>query len=204
LYRAGFVSPFTTNLGLSYKTRTGFRINPVIHMNVGFPYNAGALTPASTVAGAQNVPNTNLTDQFGAGGAPYFIDPANPGSEQNPHIAASRGTPEVASGGGLLSRPQVTADMTIEYSPLHSRSTIGVQIIDLFNNAYYGVPSINGTYYPVTSGVAAPFSGQSPTGVAFPNEAAVVPKGVLPYEPYIVQGAATLPTTFRLYYQLAL
>lgn len=208
LYRAGFVSPYTMNMGLSYKTRSGFRINPVIHMNVGYPYNDGALTPVIAYNGAQNVANTNLTDQFGPAGAPYFIDPANPGSEQQPHIAASRGNTESPSGGGLLSRPQVWGDLTLEYSPLHSRSTFGVQILDVFNNAYYLTPSINPAYYPVTSGVAAPFTGQSVTGVAFPNEAPVVAKGVLPYQPYVVTApfgvVPTLPTTFRLYYQLAL
>ena len=214
LYRAGFVSPFTMNLGLSYKTKNGFRINPVLHANVGFPYNAGSLTPYLTPAGPGNVTNTNATDQFGPAGAPYFIDPANPGSIYNPNIAASRGTAETPSGGGLLSRPQIYGDLTLEYSPPHSRSTFGVQILDLFNNAFYSAPAVNGTFYPVTSGVGNPLTGQSITGVYYPGYAPIVARGVLPYAPYNVTpltpsvGLApalnVLPTTFQVYYQLEL
>jgi hypothetical protein len=196
------------NLGASYKTKTGFRINPVIHFNVGYPYNDGNLTPIIAYNGAQNVINTNLTDQFGPAGAPNYIDPANPGTLAAPHIAATRGNTESPSGGGLLSRPQVYGDMTFEYSPPHSRSTFGLQIVDIFNNEYYVSPSINGTYYPVTTGVAGPLTGQSITGVFFPNEAPLVAKGTLPYQPYTVQAPAgivgNLPTALRLYYQLAL
>ena len=50
------------------------------------------------LTGAVNVPNTNVTDQFGPGGAPAYVDPANPGSIYAPVIAATRGTPETASG----------------------------------------------------------------------------------------------------------
>jgi len=208
LYRAGFVSPFTTNLGLSYKTKTGFRINPVLHMNIGYPYNDGNLTPIIAYNGAQNVINTNLTDQFGPAGAPNFIDPADPGPLASPHIAATRGNTETSSGGGLLSRPQITGDLTLEYSPPHSRSTFGLQIVDLFNNAYYETPAINPTYYPVTTGVASPLTGQSIVGATFPSEAPLVAKGTLPYQPYLVTAPAGIlpinPTTFRLYYQLGL
>ena len=153
LYRAGFVSPFTTNLGIAYKTKSGFRINPVVHFNVGYPYNAGLITPYfSNLYGAINVPNTNLTDQFGAGGAPQYIDPANPGSIAKPIVSATRGTPETPSGGGELSKPQLTADMTLEYTPPGSRATFGFQVLDMFDNEYYGTPSVNQAYYPVTTG----------------------------------------------------
>jgi hypothetical protein len=205
LYRAGFVSPFTANVGLSYKTKTGFRINPVVHFNVGFPYNAGSLTPYFTaLLGPQNVPNTNLTDQFGAGGAPSFVDPANPGSVSKPVISATRGTSETPSGGGLLSKPQLTADMTFEYTPPGSRATFGIQALDLFNNQYFGVPSVNQNYYAVTNGVAAPLTGQNLTGLAYPGLANVTAKNTSPYSAYTIPYGLSAPTNFRLYFQYAL
>jgi hypothetical protein len=205
LYRAGFVSPFTTNLGIAYKTKSGFRINPVLHFNVGYPYNAGLITPYfSNLYGAINVPNTNLTDQFGAGGAPQYIDPANPGSIAKPIVSATRGTPETPSGGGELSKPQVTADMTLEYSPPGTRATFGFQVLDMFNNEYYGTPSVNQAYYPVTSGVTAPLTGQSTTGLYFPQYAAVVAKSSYPYGAYNIPVGNAAPTNFRLYFQYAL
>jgi hypothetical protein len=204
MYRAGFVSPITANAGLSYTFKSGFRINPVIHFIGGYPYNAGSLTPLiSNQYGGINVPNTNLTDQFGAAGAPSFVDPANPGSEFSPIVSATRGTKESPSGGGLLSRPQVTSDLTLEYTPPGSRVTVGVVGQDLFNNAVYATPSINGSYYPVTTGVAGPLTGQSVTGVVFPTLDNVVAKNTYPYGAYNV-GDSGLPFTLRLYVQYKL
>jgi hypothetical protein len=211
LYRAGFVSPFTANLGLSYRLKSGFRINPVVHFNVGFPYNAGSLTPyVSSLFGPENVPSTNITDQFAPSGAPTYVDPANPGSINKPVISATRGTEETSSGGGLLSRPQVTADLTLEYTPPGSRATIGAQVIDLFNNQYFGIPSPNVNYYPVTTGVASALTGQSLTGLVYPGLANITAKGSYPYAAYtipIATGSTATnfpPTTFRLYFQYAL
>jgi hypothetical protein len=209
LYRAGFVSPFTGRIGLSYKTAGGFRINPVLNVTSGFPYGSGLLTPYFLNNVATNVPNTNLTDQYGPAGTSQFVDPANPGSVTAPIVSASRGTPESASGGGELSRPQITGDLTIEYKPPGSRETFGIQVLDVFNNAYYGVPLVNGNYYPVTAGVAAPLTGQSVTGAAFPGQAAIVNRAEYPYGTYNIPtspalGANEMPTTFRLYFQYEL
>jgi hypothetical protein len=207
LYRAGFVSPFAGRLGLSYKTLGGFRINPVINVTSGYPYGSGLLTPIILNNGvATNVPNTNVSDQYGPSGSSQFIDPANPGSITAPNIAASRGTLETASGGGELSRPQITADLTLEYKPPGQRETFGVQVLDLFNNAYYGVPLVSGNYYPVSTGVAGPLTGQSVTGAAFPGQAPLVNRAQYPYGAYNIPttpalGALETPTTFRLYFQ---
>ena len=207
LYRAGFVSPFTGHIGVSYKTAGGFRINPVINVTSGFPYGSGLLTPIILNNGvATNVPNTNVADQYGPGGASLYIDPANPGSITAPNIAAARGTPETSSGGGELSRPQIDADLTLEYKPPGKRETFGVQVLDLFNNAYYGVPLVNLNYYPAATGVAGPLTGQSVTGAAFPGQAPLVNRAQYPYGAYNIPttpllGALEPPTTYRLYFQ---
>jgi hypothetical protein len=205
MYRAGFVSPVTANLGLSYTTKGGLRVNPVLHFISGYPYNAGSLTPTITSQyGAINVPNTNLTDQFGAAGAPSFVDPANPGSIFKPVVSATRGETESASGGGLLSKPQVFSDLTIEYTPPGSRTTFGIVGQDLFNNEIYAAPSVNGAYYPVSTGVAAPLTGQSVTGAVFPTYTNVVAKNTYPYGAYNVGYNNILPFTLRLYVQYKL
>ncbi len=216
LYRAGFVSPLTAHMGVQYRTRTGFRINPVLNFNIGYPIGSGLLTPVISRSGAINVPNTNVTDQFGPGGAPAYVDPANPGSIFAPVIAATRGTQEKASGGGVLSHPQLTGNLTFEYSsPKSPRATYGLQILDLFNNQYFGVPVVNGNYYPVTTGVAAPLTGQSQTGLAFPTLAPLITTAAHPYGPYVIpyasstgfgvaSGAYGAPTTVRVYFQYAL
>ncbi len=205
-YRAGFVSPFTGRIGLSYKTKSGFRVNPVLSVNDGYPYNEGLTTPQfyNFTAGNPigiNVPNTNLTEQYTGQFAPQYVDPANPGDVFKPNIAATRGTSE--SLGSLLSRPQVTGDLTLEYSPPKSRSTFGVQVLDLFNNEYYAVPSLNPYYQPVTGGIAGPLTGQGSTAVAYPGSTALVQKYSSPYSPYNVN-AAGVPTNFRFYFQYAL
>jgi hypothetical protein len=73
----------------------------------------------------------------------------------------------------------------------------------LFNNAVYATPSINGSYYPVTTGVAGPLTGQSVTGVVFPTLDNVVAKNTYPYGAYNV-GDSGLPFTLRLYVQYKL
>ncbi|MBD5633458.1 MAG: hypothetical protein IAI49_03165, partial [Candidatus Eremiobacteraeota bacterium] len=126
------------------------------------------------------------------------------GSIGKPIVSANRGTTETVSGGGLLSHPQVTGDITLEYSPPGARTTFGFQVQDLFNNEYYGVPGVNPNYYPVTNGVAAPLTGQSTTGLAFPGLANVVEKNTNPYAAYTTGVGIAAPTNFRLYIQYAL
>jgi hypothetical protein len=212
IYRSGYISPFTLTIGPAFHSRSGWRINPDLHFNVGFPYNDGLTTPYDYNGNNTNVPNNNFTDQFGPAGAPAYVDPANPGQILHPNIAATRGTAESQADGGLLSRPQLTADLTIEYTKPGSRSTFGVQILDLFNNAIYTAPTPNTLYFPVVNGVAGPLTGQNSPAVGFtPLLEPIIPTGILPYSPYWVPptyGAggsnSILPLTFRLYYQLAL
>jgi hypothetical protein len=209
IYRAGFISPLTTRIGATYKTRGGFRIAPVLNLNVGFPYGSGLITPAFVNNVPVNVPNTNLTDQYGAGGTSQYVDPANPGSVFDPNIAATRGTKESSSGGGQLSRPQLTGNLTLEYTAPGSRTTLGAQILNIFNNQQYGNPLVNNTYQPVLTGIGGPLTGLNQQAVAYPGYYPTATTGWNPYAPYFVPtvssyGAVGTPTTFRLYVQYAL
>ena len=217
VYRAGFVSPLTLHIGAGYKTKSGWRINPVVNVNNGFPYNAGSTTPYFLPGSvAVNVPNTNITDPYvtSTGGNPYFVDPANPGSVYNPTIAASRGNKE-GYAGTQLSPPLATMDLTIEYTPpSHPRTTFGFQVLDVFNNGFYERAFPNPNFYPVASGVSGPLTGQSVTGASGPGYTSLIATDTYPYAPYLVApflGSAVgtsgvpldnLPTTFRVYYQL--
>jgi hypothetical protein len=212
IYRSGYISPFTLTIGPAYQSKGGLRINPDLRFNVGFPYNDGLTTPYDYNGTYTNVPNNNFTDQYGPAGAPVFVDPANPGQILRPNISATRGTAESQTDGGLLSRPQLTADLTIEYTKPGSRSTFGVQILDLFNNGIYTTPTPNTLYQPVVNGVGGPLTGQNVNSVGItPLLEPIIPTGILPFSPYFVAptyGAggsnAILPLTFRVYYQLSL
>ncbi len=209
LYRAGYVSPFTTRIGVSYKTRKGLRINPVVNINVGYPYGSGLITPALINGIPVNVPNTNITDQYGAGGSAQYVDPANPGSVFAPNIAATRGAKESSSGGGQLSRPQLTGNLTVEYQPPGSRTTLGLQVLNIFNNEQYGNPLVNNNFYPVVTGIGGPLTGLNQQAVAYPGYFPAVNSTWNPYAPYYIPtvssfGAIGAPTTFRMYVQYAL
>jgi hypothetical protein len=218
IYRAGFVSPLVLHIGVSYKTRSGVRFNPVINVNNGYPYNAGSTTPYFLPGSIPvNVPNTNVTDPYNTstGGAPYFLDPANPGSVFSPGISAGRGAKEGIAG-SQLSPPQATMDMTIEFTPKSMpRSTFGVQILDVFNNGFYFHATPNPNYFPVSTGTSGPLTGQSFTGsTGYPTYTSLIATNTYPYAPYVIEpilgsaaGTASnpwqdLPTTFRVYYQL--
>jgi hypothetical protein len=164
LYRVGYLSPFVGALAFQERTRSGWRINPVIYYNHGYPYGSGLITAASVNGKPYNIPNTNISNPAQLGGAPgatRYVDPRNPGSLFNPNIDASRGTPETASAGGVLSAARFTpVQLTVEYqSPRNPRAGIfGVLVQNLFNQLY-GEPTLNGRYQPVATGIAAPYSG---------------------------------------------
>ena len=203
-YRVGFLSPFQATAAISYKTRSGFRINPIVTYNIGYPINYGSLTSAFVGAQPFNVVNTNVTSSFGASVAPAFVDTQNPGSLFNPNIAATRGTKETAAAGGILSAQRVTANVAIEFSPRNAKgSTFGVYVANLFNQVY-GQPAINARYQPVATGVSGINSGKTSATYLYPGDGfanyTTDRFGNMPYT--ITPNSA--PRTFRLYYQLAL
>jgi hypothetical protein len=165
LYRVGFLSPLEGQLSLSYKTKTGFRFNPVISYVRGYPYNQGFLTAYQLPNGQfATVPNTNLTSPNGPNQSPCFVDPGNPGTYVNPRYVACRGPAESSDPGGLITPARFNTDLTFEYTPprshdtFHREVTFGVQILGLFNNLY-GYPTYNDCYQPVATGVSGPLSG---------------------------------------------
>ena len=209
IYRAGFLAPFIAVSGLSYKFKNGFRIAPTITFDGGQPIGSGLLTPILINNVALNVPHTNASISFpvqnnvSAGIVTQYIDPTNPGTLTRPNFAATRGTPEASSPGGILSKPRLNANLALEYS--HARNTFGVRIENLFDRVN-DQPSINTNYQPVATGVAGPLTGYSPA-LASPAAASY---GIAPgtlgsnaFGAYVVPQILA-PLTYRMYFQRSL
>jgi Carboxypeptidase regulatory-like domain len=227
-FRAAYVSPFTTRVGVEYKLRSGLRINPILNYNRGYPFSAGNLTPSYSPCGlVANVPQVN----FGCGAtvipsainggtasgatSTQYVDPALPGNTFNPNIAATRGTPQTAAAGGVLSKPNLVADLDIEQK-LGKRGAVGIYVQNIFGNVYNGaIPLLNPFYQPVATGIAGPQTGQNafanpaytnagtvPAGTFLNHGNANIPASAYGTAPYVLLPVA--PTQFTLYYQLAL
>lgn len=220
LYRAGYVSPFIARLGFEYKTRGGLRFNPIFQFDRGYPYGVGTTIASGQVINGSfyNIPQVNLGPGItqipgylgvtGSGLATQFVDPAYPGSIFSPNIAATRGTPETSQAGGVLSKPELNADLSIEWT--RKRNTLGVLIQNAFGNVYYGSHyQVNPYYQPVTTGVAGPQTGMLPQanpafgGGVFRNRGfANIPADAYGTGAYVVVPNA--PTQFQFYYQRSL
>ncbi|HTU83419.1 MAG TPA: TonB-dependent receptor [Candidatus Acidoferrales bacterium] len=196
-YRSPDLSPFQMNAAFDWKNDKGWRINPVIGFNVGYPYGAGYYTAVYCNGKPVIVPSTSLSTIYSQ--APGFIDPLDPGTCTAPNIAATRGVHEPGLPGGLLTTPRVIANVTFEYTPPgNSRSTFGLAIDNLFNQLY-NVPIYNGCYgSPVTTGLT---SGTAPCTYG-PANPQYQPPDVTAHAnaPYLTYPNLT-PISFRLYYQ---
>jgi hypothetical protein len=171
LYRAGYVSPASFRIGGTYNFKNGFSIIPTIQSDVGYPYSIGNMIAGQLNDGTfANIPQVNFGPGItggnasliggnpGAAVATNYYDPANPGSAQHPNIAATRGTPGTSANGGVLSAGNTTVNLTLQYK--FHRNTLGVQMNNLFGNAYVNtVPSVSPWYQPVANGVSGPQTG---------------------------------------------
>lgn len=171
LYRAGYVSPFSIRVGATENLQNGFSIIPQLQFDIGYPYTLGGI-----IAGQYsnnyyvNVPQVNFGPGISSGNTTLignspgsatstnFFDPSYPGYSAHPNIAATRGTPETAANGGYLSQVNLQASTTVQWT--HGNSTIGIQMSNLFGNAYNGaVPAINPYYQAVANGLSGPQTG---------------------------------------------
>lgn len=201
VYRVGFISPFQTTLALSYRTKSGWRINPQFQYNIGYPIGAGQFGAVFVNGVPYNLPNTNVTSGINGSprGAVQYIDPMNPGSLFAPNIAATRGTPEGAFPGGVLSHPNSTANMTIEYTNRRGNA-FGLTVNNVFNALFHG-PELNTRYQPVATGLSGPFTGTIPGAYLYPQLGfANYPAAVKGQNAYVNFPRET-PRTFYFYVQ---
>jgi len=175
LYRSAFLPPFQGRLGLTYKTASGWRINPIFAFDGGFPTGVGSQTYGAVNGAFTWIPETNFGAATPLGGpngpgnpynASFFVDPANPGNYLNPNIAASRGFNEPALPGNTLTKAHGSLDLDLEYSPNGSPWTMGAYIANVFNN-HYGLWYPNQQYQPVATGISGPQTGTLAT--AYPG-----------------------------------
>ncbi|MGC1379449.1 MAG: TonB-dependent receptor [Candidatus Baltobacteraceae bacterium] len=198
IYRSPDLSPFQLNAAFDWKNSHGWRIDPVIGFNVGYPYGAGYYTAVYCNGIPVIVPNTSLSTIYSQ--TPGYIDPLNPGSCTKPNIAATRGIHEPGLPGGLLTTPRIDADLTVEYRPPTkglAKSVFGLRVVNLLNQVY-NVPVVNGCYgAPVSTGLA---SGTAPCTYSSAPYAPpdVAAHGAGPYLTYPNEP----PISFRLYYQV--
>jgi hypothetical protein len=200
IYRSPDLSPFQLNAAFNWKNSHGWRINPVIYANAGYPYGAGYYTAVYCNGVPVIVPSSSLSVIYSQ--TPGYIDPLDPGTCTKPNIAATRGIAEPGLAGGLLTTPRVDADLTVEYRPQTrglTQSVFGLTVVNLFNQVW-NTPIINGCYgYPVTTGLA---SGNAPcTYSSAPYAAPTL--GSHSNEPYLTFPNQP-PISFRLYYQVTI
>jgi hypothetical protein len=227
-YRAGYLSPFVARLGGDYKTKFGLEVRPILNFNRGYPFSLGTTAAANGFCGVTaNVPAANfgcgtsfypgyngVTSGFSLTGqnAAAYVDPALPGNSNDPNIAATRGTPATSSTGGVLSKPELEADLDVEFHVgKGNRQTVGLLINNIFGNVDFGsVPQVNPYYQPVSTGVAGPQTGENAlanpgyAGGLFSKTGSTSNVPALAYGdgPYIL--LPSTPTNFTLYYQLKL
>ena len=166
VYRVGFVSPFTATLGLTYKTKNGWRFNPRFHYDIGYPFGEGTSTAALINGVGVNVPNTNAVVGSAPNGPAYYVDPLDPGSVLNPNIDASKGYADGAFPGEKLTPANMVVNMTVEFAPPRSRITYGFDVENLFDE-HYGGPEFNDRYQPVATGIGGPLTGYSTNSLDF-------------------------------------
>ena len=63
-YRSPDLSPFQLNAAFNWRNAHGWRINPVLAINAGYPYGAGYYTAVYCAGKAVIVPNTSLVDDL--------------------------------------------------------------------------------------------------------------------------------------------
>jgi hypothetical protein len=168
VYRVGFLSPFQATLGLTYRTRSGWRFNPRYTYNIGYPTGVGTTTAAFVNNAALNLPNTNVLPGSAPSGPYYYIDPMNPGSFINPNIVANRGESETSSPGGKLTPPNGFLNLSVEYSPPTSRLSYGVDVINIFDQVFSGA-QLSARYQPIATGISGPLSGFSTSPINYTN-----------------------------------
>ncbi|MDP9025772.1 MAG: TonB-dependent receptor, partial [Candidatus Eremiobacteraeota bacterium] len=203
LYRVGYLSPFQATAAVQYKTKGGLRINPQITYNRGYPINPGKIFPTFVNGKPVNVPLTDVTGPGVSRSAGQFVDPANPGTVFNPNLTATLGTPDTAAAGGVLSNARFNTNLTLEFAPQTSKSVVGVQIFNLFNQLYTR-PKLNTTAQPVATGVLGPQSGLLPS-YQYPYASQVpylapVTAAQFGQSPYTLTGSNT-PIQFLFYFQ---
>jgi hypothetical protein len=202
-YHSPELSPLQSTLALTYRSRGGWRINPVFSYKYGYPYGAGIYYALDYNGVPVYVPFTDalIGGTQGAIIANAIVNPQNPGTIANPNISVTRGTEAPGSGPGTLrSKATLNTDLTIELARPNTTLVYGIGITNLFdqtadvptpNVARVAVPVSTGNYY-FGAPTGQPPGYSTPTGVA---SSSYLPYIVFPNQP---------PIAVRVYVQAKL
>lgn len=166
LWHEAFLSPLSARAGLTYQTKSGWKVNPIFNADRGIPFGIGLDSIGFVNGVLYHLPTCNL-DQclpYAGPGSPQgpfnsvcYLDPAYPGNYFNPKYFACRGNNEPSLAGGEYTHPRLYSDLDVEYT--HGIHTFGMYVTNVFNN-YRGQPTVNNAWQPVATGVAGVQSGQ--------------------------------------------
>ncbi len=192
LFHAAYLPPVSAVLGITYKTKNGWTINPIFSGNAGIPYGVGTTSYGFVNGQLYQLPTGNLGSNvpYAGGATPYvaecYNDPAFAGNYFKPKYVACRGDGESVLSGQSFTRPLLNMDMSMQYQ--HRRVTYGVYISNVFNNQY-SEPGINDRWQPVAQGVGGAQSGQFSN--AYPST--IGSNGTLVPNPLYQVGARNYP-----------
>ncbi len=166
IFHASYLPPFSAVAGLEYKTRNGWRVNPIFSYDGGIPYGVGMTSYGFVNGTLYAIPtgNIGISAPFAGPGLPNqsynstcYNDPAFPGNFFHPKYFACRGNSEPALAGQSLTQPRLYTDLNLEYE--HKGVTYGAYVTNLFDN-YRGEPAVNQAWQPVATGVGGAQTGQ--------------------------------------------
>jgi hypothetical protein len=168
LFRQIYVAPFQARTGITYKTKGGLSVTPILSGTTGYPFGVGTSTVGTDNGTLGFIPTSNFGQATPIAGpvgpnkaynAPSYVDPAYPGSYLNPTIAATRGYAEPSLAGNKLGNPTTNADINIEQA-IGKRLSFGVYLSNLWN-VHDGIAYQNTKWQPVATGVGGPQTGQN-------------------------------------------
>ena len=166
LFHQSFLPPVSARAGITYATRSGWRINPILSFDGGEPFGVGRDAIGFINGVLYHIPTGNVgvaTPYAGAGGpnltqnATCYVDPAFAGNYFQPRDFACRGFSEPALAGQAFTSARLYSDLDLEYT--RGRYTWGVYVNNLFDN-YRGQPGVNPAWQPVATGVGGAQTGQ--------------------------------------------
>jgi len=166
LFHTSYLQPVSAVAGIQYKSRGGWRINPIFSFDGGIPYGVGMTSYGFLNGTLYAIPTGNLgiSTPFAGPGLPNqsynatcYDDPAFAGSYLHPKYFACRGNTEPALAGQAFTQPRLYTDLNLEYE--HRGVTYGLYITNLFDN-YRGEPAVNQAWQPVATGVGGAQTGQ--------------------------------------------
>jgi len=214
LWHQSYLPPISFRSGIEFKTRSGWKINPIFYGDSGEPFGVGQTSIGYINGVLYTIPTGNLgvsTPYAGPGepnqsyNATCYDDPAFAGSYFNPKYFACRGYNEPALAGQSFTRPRAFADLDLEYQ--HRHITYGVYITNLFDN-YRSEPTVNQFWQPVATGQGGVQTGQIADGYSGIPDAqylggardeSALDQYWLPYNEDYIPGR-----TFRVYLQAEL